>query len=163
MTLPELKLCLNHLYLKVNPLQALHGLLLAVWPQSGEDAQLLVANPAPEAPQHLHGHLTVDGLALSTGQLRPHITVVSEALTLDPAVHQVVLLEASEPFTLTLPVEAPAGTQFTLKDALGTLGTHAVTLEGGGAETIDGQASFVLDIDFESVWLLATGSGWLLL
>jgi hypothetical protein len=163
MNLPELKLCFNHLYQRVNPLQALHGLLLAVWPQPDEAAQLLVANPAPEAPQHLQGHLTVDGLALATGQLLPRVTAVTSDLVLDADVHHVLLLAAEEPLTLTLPVAAPAGTTFVLKDALGTADTHPVTLEAGGAETVDGEAAVVLDVAYERVTVMATGAGWVLL
>jgi hypothetical protein len=163
MNLPELKLCFNHLYQRVNPLHALHGLLLAVWPQPDEPAQLLVANPAPEAPQHLHGHLTVDGLALATGQLRPRVTPVTADMALEAEVHQVLLLAATQPLTLTLPVAAPVGTTFVLKDAASTADTHPTTLEAGGAETVDGQAFIVLDVPYERVTVMATGTGWVLL
>lgn len=163
MNLPELKLCFNHLYHRVNPLHALHGLMLAVWPQEGQSAKLLVANPAPEAVQHLQGHLEVDSLALTGGQLRPTVTLVTESVTLSASEHHVVLVQASAPVTLTLPADAPMGTTFVIKDQLGTAATHAITLEGAGADTFDGQGFVTLEFDYERVTVMATGTGWALL
>lgn len=163
MTLPEIKLCLNHLYHRINPLHALHGMILAWWPRDGEVAKLLIANPATDAVQHLQGHLMVDKLELPGKQLLKKVSVISANTLLQELSHQVVLVQATEPLTISLPVGVPAGVSFVIKDQLGNFDTHALTVAPAGAETIDGQASLVLNTPFASVELMATGTGWVTL
>ena len=64
---------------------------------------------------------------------------------------------------VTLPTAASAGSGFTLiiKDESGSASVaNTITIDGNGAETIDGAPSTVLDAAYESVRLYNNGSQW---
>ena len=66
---------------------------------------------------------------------------------------------------LTLPAIADVSSGFTLfiKDQDGTAATNSITVDGDGAETVDGAANYVMSSPFESVTLCANGTGWSIL
>ena len=61
---------------------------------------------------------------------------------------------------ITLPNAASTnvGTQLIVKDTGGNAGVHAITVDGFGANTIDGQASVVISANYNSYTLVYTGA-----
>jgi hypothetical protein len=67
------------------------------------------------------------------------------------------LILASGTFTITLPaVAAAAGVEMTIQN----IGTGTITIEGAGAETINGEANKILYIQYGAVDLACNGSAW---
>lgn len=63
--------------------------------------------------------------------------------------------------SLTLPTaQTTAGRTIIIKDAGGNATINNITIDTEGAQTIDGQANWVLGIDYESVTLYSDGTNW---
>jgi hypothetical protein len=71
----------------------------------------------------------------------------------------VILADASGgAFTLTLPTAVGiSGTVYTIKR---TSASNNVTIDGAGAETIDGAATYVLTAQWQAVELISNGTSW---
>lgn len=99
--------------------------------------------------------------ALRAGEARK-ITTVTTTYTarLDD---DVIIAAGAAPFTITLPTAASA------YDAATGTGkvlyfvnpdTDDCTIDGAGAELINGAATFVLDVQYEAVTLISNGTQW---
>ena len=64
-------------------------------------------------------------------------------------------------FTVTLPPAATAGDGFKVTVKKIDSSTNAVTIDGDASETIDGQATYALSAQYDSVTILSDGSNWL--
>ena len=63
--------------------------------------------------------------------------------------------------TLTLPSAATiAGKVYVIKDESGNAGTDNITIATQAAETIDGQATFVINANYNSVTVYSDGTNW---
>lgn len=76
---------------------------------------------------------------------------------------QIILVNHSAPFTLTLPA-ATDGKIYTVKDiSAGGASANSITIDGDAAETIDGNATFVISSDKTALRLAGdAGTGWYL-
>ena len=96
--------------------------------------------------------------------LRKLKTSVTGTVTLGANVNPYVGIDtASSSYTITLPEAAAAGAgkEITIKDETGNLSASIViTLDGNGAETIDGAATYLLDVAYASVTLISNGTNW---
>ena len=63
------------------------------------------------------------------------------------------------PSSIVLPVGAPIGTVFIVKDTSGDASTNNITITAPGS-TIDGAATYVINIDYASVTLVQTSTEW---
>ena len=68
------------------------------------------------------------------------------------------LVGASNDVTITLPA-ASSDVQVAVKIA-GAASGKVVTIDGNGAETIDGSATRTMESDYESMHLISDGSNW---
>lgn len=76
---------------------------------------------------------------------------------------QVLLLQPAADMTVTLPAVADVavGFQMSIRRNQGYTGTSdLITLTGDGAETIDGQANKNMNVGYQSVTLINTGTAW---
>ena len=81
------------------------------------------------------------------------------AITADPANAQVGYhYSCTGTFTITLP--AVSGTSAGDEIRVKNMGTGDITVDGNGAETVDGVATYVLSIRYESITCISTGSAW---
>lgn len=62
---------------------------------------------------------------------------------------------------ITLP-SALGGGWIRIIDSAGAAETNAITLDGAGAETVNGSATYVIESNRQSVLLLSTGSAWVI-
>ena len=69
----------------------------------------------------------------------------------------------NSPITITLPSKSNnAGQELIIKDALGNAGTHTITIDGDGNDTIDGAATFTLSGDYKCATLICDSiNGWM--
>ena len=69
------------------------------------------------------------------------------------------------PITINLPSKGNnAGQVLIIKDALGNAGTHNITLDAAGSDTIDGMSTFVMNNNFMAVTLMCDGiNGWMMI
>ena len=66
--------------------------------------------------------------------------------------------------SLTLPTaQVLAGRIIWVKDAGGNASANNITIDTEGAETIDGNAQFILNSDYEEIAIYSDGSNWFLL
>ena len=71
----------------------------------------------------------------------------------------------SGPITINLPSKGNnAGQILVIKDALGNAGTHNITLDGNGGDTIDGMSTLVINMNFRCVTIQCDGiNGWMVI
>ncbi len=86
---------------------------------------------------------------------------ISGATTLSATTDHVVLCETTGgTFTVTLPaVAGNAGLTYEIKN----IGTNTLTIDGNGAETIDGALTAVLSSQYDSITLVCDGTEWWIL
>ena len=71
-----------------------------------------------------------------------------------------ILCNSTSAFTVTLPTAASyAGRDLTIKN----INTGVITIDGNGAETIDGSATLTLATQWSSATLYSTGTSWIIL
>lgn len=70
----------------------------------------------------------------------------------------------SSPITLTLPPKSGnAGQVVTIKDALGNASSNNITIDGDASDTVDGNSTFVISVDKQSITLVCDGiNGWMI-
>ena len=76
---------------------------------------------------------------------------------------QVILTDAtSTAITITLPAASGnSGKFFYIKRI--DQSVHAITLDGNGAETIDGDTTHILDVQYDCCFIVCDGSNWYIL
>jgi polygalacturonase len=91
---------------------------------------------------------------------RRAVTATGSIFSVDPPLIAVTTL--ATPITLTLPgiTVVPAGTEYRIKDEVGTAGTNNITVACAGADTVDGVASKVINTNYGQVRVYSTGSAW---
>ena len=81
------------------------------------------------------------------------------AITADPANAQVSYhYSCTGTFTATLP--AVSGTSAGDEIRFKNMGTGDITIDGNGSETVDGSLTYVMNIQYESITCVSTGSAW---
>jgi hypothetical protein len=89
-----------------------------------------------------------------------HIITVTAAYTISAEEDRIVLVDASGgAVTVTLPAAANADAAFYGVKAIDVTGGN-VTVDGDGAETIDGAANVVLNVQYQSVFVISDGTQW---
>ena len=108
---------------------------------------------------------TFDSTLMSTfhGGMEWNVTTVNAAtysvVATDHILH--ITYSNTNPCTVTIPAaQLSAGRVLIFKDSDGNAGTNNVTIDTGGAETIDGAATYVMNTDYESVTMFSSGSHW---
>lgn len=72
---------------------------------------------------------------------------------------RIILCQHVAPLLLTLPAAAPEETLIIVKDFDGTATTNNITIQTSGLDTIEGQPTYTLDVDFMSVMIGCDGAG----
>jgi hypothetical protein len=96
---------------------------------------------------------------LTLGSLGAAITAISGATTLDSSHHAVTCDASGGAFTVTLPAASGlAGRMYHIKkiDSSG----NAVTVDGNASETIDGDTTKVISVQYDSMMIICDGSNW---
>lgn len=88
---------------------------------------------------------------------------ISSATTLTAAHHIVQCDPSSAAFTITLTAANTlgAGKVFVIKNA--TTSTNAITVDGNGSETIDGDTTYAMTIPYGSITIYTDGSNWFII
>jgi hypothetical protein len=96
-----------------------------------------------------------------TAGLVAGITTKIAAYTATASDHTILCNATGGAFTITLPAASNTGLVFVIKktDASG----NAVTVDGAGAETIDGAATVSLSAQWASIMIQSNGANWLIL
>ena len=108
--------------------------------------------------------ITSAGISIdaSGGQIFSTTIVTSATHTVDNS-DAYILVNYTQTGTVTITIpstEVENGRLITIKDVGGNAGTNNITINTGGAETIDGNSSFVLNNNYQSVTLISDGTGW---
>ena len=106
---------------------------------------------APDSLLHVAGSMSVKRTAVNDA-----------AYTILNTDHVIAMTALSAPRTLTLPSVASAkdGKIFRIKDESGAAGTHTITIDGSGAEQVDGAANKQITTNYGAVTLYCNGSAW---
>lgn len=103
----------------------------------------------------------VDGWEVKTGWRAKRTTVADTAYTILKSDHLVAVTSLTAPRTLTLPAAASnARRHLVVKDESGAAGTYAITIDGNGAETVDGAANVTIGANYGAVRLYCNGTAW---
>lgn len=102
-----------------------------------------------------------DWLIAASHLPRPHVVTVTGATTLDRTNHTVLADATAAAFTVTLPAVAtvPIGHTYDIKKIAGNP-SNQVTIDANGAETIDGSATIVLNIQYDIMTIRNGGTEW---
>lgn len=93
------------------------------------------------------------------GEFREGIATLSSNGPIPPGVSVVLSNAASGAVTLTLPpADESAGRRLAIKKT--DASANAVTIDGSGAETIDGSATLVLATQYNATTIICDGSQW---
>ncbi len=102
------------------------------------------------------------GVSVQGGQKIKRRTVADAATTVTITDYLVAYTTLTAPRTVTLPPAASAQDQvFIIADETGNAGTHAITIDGDGAELINGAATYLLNVARGTVTLYSTGTSWM--
>ena len=109
-----------------------------------------------------HVLTTIGSTHLSGGLVHNRTGITAATYTLLLTDYYIGVDTTSNPVTLTLPAAstATAGQTFVIKDEGAAVGTNAITVEGGGSDTIDGLTSFTITSPYGSIGLYTDGSNW---
>lgn len=91
------------------------------------------------------------------------VTVISSASTHTALASECVIIRAvAGPLAVTLPdgQGLPVGKLFTVKDGNGLAATHMISIYPHAGQTIDGLSGIGIAVEWESVTVVWTGSGW---
>lgn len=103
----------------------------------------------------------VADIAALTAAVAMRFAITSQTTTYVASVWDFVLADASgAAFTVTLPTAAASGDGGTVVVKKTDASANLVTVDGDGAETIDGAASMTLAVQWESVTLVSSGTAW---
>lgn len=106
---------------------------------------------------------TTRGHIYLNGGVRTTVTSVSTTYTATPSDNNILADASSAAFTITLPpVSGLTGKLYTIKKTDSDF-TKAVTIDGNGAETIDGATTTTLNTVGETIELICDGTGWQIL
>ncbi len=107
--------------------------------------------------QRFNGGVNVQG-----GQKIKRRTVADVNATVNITDYLIAYTTLTAPRTVTLPTAATAVTQvFIIVDESGNAGTHTITIDGNGAELINGAATYPLNVARAAVTLYSTGTAWI--
>ena len=106
--------------------------------------------PGPPGPQGPQGPAGTPGLVAVTNVTVTPYTVVST--------DYILAVDIAGPSSIILPV-APLGTVFVIKDADGDSSADPITVTAT-ASTIDGAASFIINVNYGSNTFVFTGTEW---
>ena len=100
---------------------------------------------------------------MSAGQRVAVGATKTAAYTVDLAIDHIVRVDTNTTgaFTVTLPAGHVAGDVVVIKDVVGNCGVDNCTIDANGSETIDGVATFVMTVNYQSVALVSDGTNWL--
>jgi len=103
-----------------------------------------------------------DTLLLNGGQKVRRSAVNDTAYTvlLTDYIIAYTALSASRIVTLPTVASAGAGRIYTVKDEAGAAGTHNITIDGNGAELVDGAANTLINTNYGSKTMYCSGSAW---
>lgn len=115
-------------------------------------------------PQYAHVWIVSDGTNWSAqpSKLLAAAAAKTTTYTVTPADDgRLIKCDAtSAGFTVTLPTVALAGDGFRVGVIKTDASANVVTVDGDGAETLDGAANYALNSRYDSVWLRCDGSAW---
>lgn len=109
---------------------------------------------------------TADGvfgsLVVNGGVRVKRTTVADTTYTILTSDYLIAVTSLTAPRTLTLPTVASAGIGrvVIIKDESGSAGTHTITIDGSGAETVDGAASVTITTNRGVVRVYCSGAAW---
>lgn len=108
---------------------------------------------SPQAGQQLvyNGTNWINGTALVRTEVTGNYTVLAGDSYL--GVRQTAAVALTLPFGV-------ANKQYVIKDELGAAGTYAITIYPNGTETIDGQSSYIINVNYGSVTLIFGANNW---
>jgi DNA-binding beta-propeller fold protein YncE len=104
-----------------------------------------------------------DTIVVCNGMRRKITTVATTYTVL--LTDDIIVSNGAAPFTITLP---PAASAYDAATGTGSVfqfintDTDDVTIEGDGAETINGAANVLLDVQFERLCVVSDGTQWLI-
>lgn len=118
--------------------------------------------PPPEGPQaelNQYQKGLVESLRL-VPPFRQKRTATSYTATKDD--YYIGVTNTAAPRTITLPAldSVPEWIQFVVKDESGGAGANNITIDGDGAETIDGAATKVINTNYGAVRLTRSSTAW---
>ena len=110
------------------------------------------------------GGILLDENVTFSGAMNVNITTINAAtydiLSSDYLLH-VTYTTTAAVTSLTLPTaQVISGRVIIIKDANGNAGTNNITVDTQGSETIDGQATFILNNNYQTVNIYSDGSNW---
>ncbi len=100
--------------------------------------------------------VNTNGIVLNCAQL---VRVVSKSTTYSVVATDYVILMTGNAFTATLPAPA-SGRTLIFKDAAGNAATQNKTISHSASETIDGAATYVLNVNNAAIKLVSDGTNW---
>jgi hypothetical protein len=101
-------------------------------------------------------------LKTSVNPLRYSTRTLSAAATVNVGDYIIFLNTSVGPaFTVTLPTAVGnTGAQFVFIDISGNAHNFNVTIDGNGAETINGAATYVMNLPREALTMISNGTAW---
>ena len=104
-----------------------------------------------------------EATATIPGAVAPTVTVVTAAGPYNVTGSDEIIIinqTVGAAITVNLPAIGTTGRELIIKDGKGDAGTNNITIDGNGAETIDGLTTQVLNGDYWSLSLVDNGTEW---
>ncbi len=114
-----------------------------------------IGTSTPSSELHVNGSQTVKRTASAAGAYTVLVT--------DYYIGKTGITGGGDTVTLPAVATAAVGKVYIIKDESGTAGTNNITIDGNGAETIDGAATKVINTNFGSATLICSGAAWFII
>ena len=94
------------------------------------------------------------------------VVTIATSSTISPSQSSTLYLADSSLNSLTLTLSTSSietGKEIIIKDSTGSSSINSITVQTEGSETIDGESSFTISLDYTSITLISDGSNWFII
>lgn len=123
-----------------------------------------IGTASPTDNLHVVGSGKFTGVLTTAGRIKNLRRITAAGAVTVSATDEVIVIAQTvgAAITVNLPASPITGRTYTIKDGKGDAATNVITVDADGANTIDGAANFVLNVNYGCIDITWDGTQWLI-